>query len=155
MFLCYDYPGGSESPAAIDQRGFIDASFLLTFDPEQSVLAEAVDTPSGVPVEPEMEIVPREPVVPTPSSIDALRTPSGAYAREYRACYIAGKLAGGCAVVVNPNADVPVRFPFRGYTRTIQLRGRGVIAGLDDGLLAFGGAPAELIPPRGWVLALR
>ncbi len=154
MFLCYDYPGSSASPAAIDQRGYIAASFLLTFDPEESVLAEAVDTPSGVPVEPEMEIVPLEPVVPTPASIDALRTPSGAYAREYRACYIAGKLAGGCAVVVNANAVVPVRFPFRGYTRTIQLRGRGVIAGVDDGTLAFGGAPADLVPPRGWVIAL-
>lgn len=155
MLICYDYPSSAETPAAYDQRGYIAASFFLTYDPDESVLAEQVGTPSGVPVEPEMTLVPLQPVVPEPRTIDALRTPAGAYAREYRACYVRGAPVGPCAIVVNPNPLLPVLFPYRdGYHRTLRFTGRGVVDGLDDGKIVIGGPPGMMVGPRGWVIAL-
>jgi hypothetical protein len=131
------------------------AAFLLTFDPDESVLAEQVTTPSGVPVEPEMTFVPLDPVLPAPPAIDGLRVDGGAYLREYRACYLRGVPVGACAVAVNPSALVPAVFPHRdAYRRTLQIGGRGVVEGIDDGTISYGGAPAPLIAPRGWVIAL-
>jgi hypothetical protein len=156
MLICYDYPSGAADAAAYDQRGYIAASFLLTFDPRWSVLAEQVETPSGVDAEPESAFVPLDPVRAAPQSIEDLRTATGAYAREYRACYLHGRLLGGCAIVVNPDAHLPVFFPFRdGYRRTLRIAGRGAIAGIDDGTIALGAAPATLVAPLGWVIALR
>ena len=156
MLICYNYPSSAATAQAYDQRGYILASLLLTFDPRESVLGEAVATPSGVPVEPEAAFVPLQPVLPAPRAIDGLRTASGAYAREYGACYLRGKLVGGCAVVVNPNAILPVAFPYRdGYRRTLQIAGRGIVDGIDDGKVFFGAGPGPIVPPRGWVIALR
>ncbi len=64
MLICYAYPSSAATPAAYDQRGYILASLLLAYDPDESVLAEQVTTPSGLPVEPEMTFVPREPADP-------------------------------------------------------------------------------------------
>jgi len=156
MLVCYDYPSGAASASAYDQRGYILASLLLTYDAALSVLAEQVATPSGVDAEPESALVPLEPVAAQPASIAALRTATGAYAREYRACYLRGRPLGACAIVVNPNEHAPVLFPFRaGYTRTLRISGRGAIAGIDDGAIAFGGAPGALVEPLGWVIAIR
>jgi hypothetical protein len=156
MLICYNYPSGAATPQAYDQRGYILASLLLAFDPQETVMGEAVATPSGVPVEPETAFVPLQPVLPAPQTVDGLRTATGAYAREYRACYLRGTLAGPCAVVVNPSPLLPVPFPYRdGYTRTLQISGRGVIDGVDDGKVTFGGPPGLLVPPRGWVIAVR
>jgi len=156
MLICYNYPSSAATPAAFDQRGYILASLLLTYDPEESVLAEQVTTASGVPVEPEAAFVPTAPVVPQPRTIEGLRTATGAYAREYGGCYLHGALIGACAIVVNPNALLPVPFPYRdGYTRTLQISGRGVVSGVDDGAVAFGAAPSAFVAPRGWVIAVR
>jgi hypothetical protein len=154
MLFCFNYPSSAETPTAIDARGYILASFLLTFDPERSVLAEQAGGPSGLTVEPEAALVPLQPAIPTPVDIDGLRTSSGAYAREYRACYEAGTLAGPCAIVVNPNR-FPVLFPYRGYTRTMTISGRGIVPGLDDGRIGFGGPPGLVLPAQGWAIAFR
>lgn len=156
MLVCFNYPSSGVTAEAYDQRGYIMASFLLTYDPEQSVMAESAITPSGVPVEPEMTFVPLDPVVPAPASIEGLRTPMGAYAREYRACYLRGALIGACAVVVNPDAALPVPFPYRdGYHRTVQISGHGVIDGIDNGKITFAGPPGAFVGPRGWAIAVR
>lgn len=156
MLVCYNYPSSAATPQAIDQRGYIFASLLLTFDPERSVLAEQVETPSGVPVEPEAAFVPLDPVVAQPRTIAGLRTATGVYGREYRACYVRGKPIGACAIVVNPNPILPLPFPWRGaYSRTLQISGRGVIDGVDDGRLTFGPPPPLLVGARGWVIVAR
>ncbi len=68
----------------------------------------------------------------------------------------AGTLVGACAIVVNPNALLPMPFPYRdGYHRTLQISGRGVVDGVDDGKIAFGAAPGPFVAPRGWVIALK
>ena len=69
-------------------------------------LWETFTSPGGLRVFPESSVVPTEPIVPTPGSISALQTPSGAYAREYATCYVGGSSVGPCAAVVNPNAAI-------------------------------------------------
>jgi hypothetical protein len=156
MLVCYNYPSSAITPQALDQRGYIFASFLLTYDPQESVLAEQVTTASGVPVEPEAAFVPLQPVLAAPPSIDGLRTATGTYAREFRACYVRGTLVGGCAVVVNPNPLLPMPFPFRdGYRRTLQISGSGIVDGIDNGKMSFGAPPNAFVAPRGWSIALR
>jgi hypothetical protein len=117
------------------------ASWWLTYDPRWSVAQP--DMHSGwdaghyqVPVFAEYEIVPREPettVAPTGSSadIEELRTPTGAYAREFARCYQGGKPLGPCAAVVNPSSSRAVDLPkFRhAYTRSLVIGEKSLWSG--------------------------
>jgi hypothetical protein len=79
-------------------------------------------------------------VLPEPTSILNLIAFTGVFAREYRACYIQGKLVGKCAAVVNSqHSGTPRSFPWpRKYRHTLVLTGGGV---LDGGTIATNGPP--------------
>jgi hypothetical protein len=114
-------------------RTYFFASFLLTYDVASSVVNTEFLTPSQVTIMPETQLVAEQPLVPTPSSIDALAQPGGVYGREYATCYLAGASIGPCAVAVNPNnpkAVPPLPFPWPGkYTHTMTMNGAGAYDG--------------------------
>ena len=111
-FLCMVQDIGdasSEMPA----RLYAEASFLLTYRPSTSIYWTYFKTPSGFTVLPETQVVATEPVVRAPKDISGLLQSGGAYAREYKACYVAGVAVGPCAAVVNSNywASATFRLP--------------------------------------------
>jgi len=134
------------SARQIDDRLYSYASFLLTYDPNTSILWERYPTgPSGFPVNPESLLVPELPVIPAPTSITGLRLSTGAYGREYRACYVGGVLIGKCAVVVNPSYYYSRAFPYAGYNHTLVLSGSDL---LDGGTISTNGPPPPAtLPP--------
>jgi hypothetical protein len=138
-FLC----GGSNyQPAdqAIAERLYQDASFLLTYNPQTSMLSEHFQTPTRFHVEPESELVALEPLRPEPTRIVDLIVYTGVYAREYGACYLQGILVGKCAAVVNSKRSGTFKkFPWPAkYHHTLVLTGGGV---LDGGAIATNGPP--------------
>jgi hypothetical protein len=134
----------SDAAASADRRIYTYASFLLTYDPQSSVFWETYRTTSGFHVEPESQLVPLSPRVTAISDVSTLVQPGGAYAREYTACYLAGRSVGACAVVVNPT-DASVPFPFTQYHHTLQLSGGGIV---DGGTVTTSGpAPSTVLAP--------
>ena len=127
-FFCY---GRDMTPAdqAYESRLYTYASFLLTYDLATSVLWEYYKTPSGGHVMPETQLVATDPVVRSVPHINVLQTAGGAYARRYRACYIAGRSVGPCVAAVNPDESAAHSIDLSGYTRTLTLVGSGVFDG--------------------------
>ncbi len=127
--------------ASIALRTYYYASYLLTYDQNTTISETEFLTPSGVTVMPEQQLVPEQPLVPTPSSIDGLMQPSGVYGREYAACYLAGTSIGPCAVAVNPNNPhlQSLAFPWPGkYKHTLTMSGSGLY---DGGTVGTNGPP--------------
>ncbi|HWT05976.1 MAG TPA: hypothetical protein VN224_09495, partial [Xanthomonadales bacterium] len=81
------------------------ASWWMTYSESYSVAAPMNATSDGFTVVPEFEIVPRQPRATATSDVAVLRTPGGAYVREFGACYQAGTPIGPCAAVVNTTAS--------------------------------------------------
>src|ERR1700681_828314 len=81
------------------------ASWWMTYSESYSVAAPMNPTADGFTVVPEFEIVPRGPRATAMSDVAVLRTPGGAYVREFGACYQAGAPIGPCAAVVNTTAS--------------------------------------------------
>ena len=131
----------SSGATAQQARTYALASFLLTYNPQTSIFWEEFGTTSGFHVEPESQLVARDPVVAQPSSVASLQTSSGAYGREYQHCYYAGAFVGPCAVAVNSDTSVQHLFPYPQYTHTLVLNGAGV---LDGGTAAFNGPAAPM-----------
>lgn len=150
-FFCY---GNDTSPAesSTDNRLYVYASYLLTYDPHTSVLWEYYRTPSGFHVMPETQFVPLNPVRRTVRRASDLRNRDGVYVREYKNCYLAGRKAGKCAVVVNPDA-VEHRISLRGFTHVLSLNGSGVVDG-GTATLAGSSMPQSL-PPLSAAIAVR
>jgi hypothetical protein len=149
IFVCNERAERLSMDDAIDARMFSEASFLLTYDIGTTMVRQQFVTPSQLNLGPEIELVALDPVAPAPQSIDDLKTSTGAYGREYRACYIAGTPVGPCAAAVNPDKDGPHAFPFAGYARTMVLQGSGVE---DGGLMDMSGpAPTSIAPLQGVV----
>jgi hypothetical protein len=149
-FFCY---GRDTAPAdqEIPSRLYTYASFLLTYDPDTSVLWEYYKSPSGAHVMPESELVAWSPVRRV-NDIRRFRTENGVYVRAYRACYIAGRPVGPCAAAVNPDDEAhPLRL--FGYRRTLALSGAGVF---DGGTVQIVNQPppADLAPLQA-VIAFR
>jgi hypothetical protein len=144
LFMCYS-SNLSTASTAIAARLYVYASFLLTYDLGTSLIWEYFQTASWYTVEPESQLVALSPAVATPSTISGLRQSTGVYARKYGACYLAGRLVGACAVVVNSDNVSSHRFPFTGYHHTLALHGGGI---LDGGTVATNGAapPSNLAP---------
>lgn len=138
LFMCEEMPGNGDMGSLIDQRTYAEASLLLTFDPRTTMVHQAMQTASGVKLGPEVGLVAMDAASAAPSSIDALRTPGGAYAREYRACYVNGASVGPCAAVVNSNESGSVPFPLSGYSHTLVIKGSGV---MDGGTISVSGPP--------------
>lgn len=137
------YPS-SETPL----RNYIYASFLLTYNPSYSMLQEAFKSSYNFPVMPETGFVPLQPVT-TASSVTGYQTSTGAYMRQFGACYYRGSYKGKCAVVVNPTGGT-VTVPTTAYTHSLGLVGGGV---LDGGYVTFGNSrPSSLGPAQGAIL---
>jgi hypothetical protein len=152
LFFCFAASASAgDSPAGLDERAYVYASFLMVYQPRYSVLEMAPDaTRRRLSVFPEAQLVALDPVLPAPADIDALRTPSGAYVREYRSCYLAGRDPQPCAAVVNPATDRSVALTLPGYRHALALRG-GALA--DGGTVSrAGAAPVSLGPASGPVL---
>lgn len=144
FFYCYANTWSFTDSHAISLREYVDASFLLTYDPATSILWETFPTQSGFHVNPETQLVPLSPKHPSPSSIDDLRM-QNVYAQEYGACYIHGRSVGPCAVVVNPNY-VAYAWPFAPatYTHTLVIGGADLLEG--GWVRRDGPAPATSMP---------
>jgi hypothetical protein len=126
----------ASTTTGIAYRKYAYASFLLTYDVNNSSLWEGFVTASGYKVEPESKLVALNPVIATPSTIAGLKTASGVYARQYKACYIGGKLVGACAAVVNSDPTYAHAFPYTTYHHTLLLTGGGI---LDGGTVSAAG----------------
>lgn len=132
VFICHGdaYVQASSNDAL---RTYFYASFLLTYDVASSVVNTEFLTPSQVTIMPEAQLVPEQPLVPSPSKIDDLMQSGGVYGREYASCYLAGASIGKCAVAVNPNnpkSGPPLPFPWQGkYTHTMTMNGGGAYDG--------------------------
>jgi hypothetical protein len=150
-FVCNERVDRIEMDGAFDMRTYAEASLLLTYDAKTTIVRQQFQTPSWFNLGPEVEIVPLDPVVRAPATIDALRKPGGTYAREYLHCFVAGSPVGRCAAVVNPDSHAAHEFPFARYQHTMTLDGGGII---DGGRISIGGLPppAEL-PPASAVVA--
>jgi hypothetical protein len=149
-FFCY---GRDLSPAqeSYDGRLYTYASFLLTYDPNTTVLWEYYKTPSDLHVMPESQLVALHPVRAIRHVAD-LRANEGVYLREYKDCYIAGRRMGACVAAVNPDDDTHA-LNLRGYRRTLQLQGAGII---DGGTVRIANdPPPRSLASRGAVIAFK
>ncbi|MGC1380824.1 MAG: putative glycoside hydrolase [Candidatus Baltobacteraceae bacterium] len=150
LFFCY---GNDTTPAdrALERRLYVDASFLLSYDPSYSILWEYYEGRSRFHVMPEAQLVPLRPAAAL-RSVDALRSPTGVYQRTYAACYVAGVDRGRCTIAVNPTLQ-PLSLALPEYTRTLTLAGGGI---LDGGSVRIGTArPPAQLAPLGAVIAFR
>lgn len=144
LFICQER-NLNDASTQTDARIYALASFLLTYNPQNSVLWEEFNTASGLHVFPESQLVALNPRVAAPTDVSGLQQTGGAYGREFANCYIAGKFVSSCAVVVNPDTQFSHTFPFPQYTHTLVLSGSGTI---DGGTMSTGGgAPPTTLGP--------
>jgi len=128
LFVCVgEAPPGRDASRLTHQRLYQVASFLLTMDPDTSILSEAYPTKSHFQVFPESLLAPFNPVGPQPASVaDLVIASSGGadlYGREYSSCPVSGANAGGCFVVVNPStAAIAFQWPSK-YVATVKISG--------------------------------
>jgi hypothetical protein len=149
IFICHaDWYVKAQN--SMGQRLYFYASFLLTYDRTDQVVDTQFDTPSGLHVMPEAQLVPTSPKVSAPSDISGLLQPSGVYGREYNACYLAGQLVGACAIVVNmhnPQRGPPMAFPWPAtYHHTLTMSGAGAY---DGGRVSITGPAPPVNMPGG------
>lgn len=155
-YFCFgEYYGGASHP---DVRLYYLASWWLSYDPSWSVAVPKITSPPDphgyeVEVYPEYGIVPRNPVQSaTTPDVNQLRTPTGAYVREFATCYQDGAPIGGCAAVVNPSATATVSMPpmTRAYKSSLVVNGASWYMG---GTATWtGSVPASLSPAQGIIL---
>jgi hypothetical protein len=177
MFVNYDYIGDQGAnnrgrPADADQRGYIYASFMLLYDPVQSVYmtgewgAQHKAVAPAI-VFPENLLVPLQPLTTAvwPRRVDALAR-GGAYVREFAACGYAGHPIGPCAAVVNPSSSNAIPLPAltQHYGHSVALTGDdGAFTGRhgtpnygDDGDVDFTSQPVPAtLPAAGWTILVR
>jgi hypothetical protein len=147
--IFWDYARAIGNPSSeTSLRNYIYASFLLTYSPSYSMLQEAFKSAYAFPVMPETGFVPLNPTT-TASTVTGYLTSTGAYMRQYGACYYRGSYKGKCAVVVNPGSST-VSIPTTAYTHSLGLVGGGV---LDGGYVTFTNSrPSSLGPAQGVIL---
>jgi hypothetical protein len=149
-FVCLgnDY---TSSSSAYNARLYEYASFLMSYDPNTTLLWEDYTTTSKVGIEPESQLVALHPRIAAPSSIGALKVGTGyVFAREYGACYLAGKYVGPCATVVNSDYYYSHPFPYTKYHHSLVLSGGGI---LDGGTVRTNGATPTTMPPLSAAIA--
>jgi len=154
-FLCR---GLGTLPAATSQseRMYMYASFLMTYDPNTSIISEQFATQgAALMVDPESGFVALDPLVPEPSAITALESSSWTFGRQYADCYLFGRPVGPCAAVVNADSSKFAHpFPWPGvYKHSLVLHG-GVIT--DGGWAGYQGpAPPAQVPGASAVIAIQ
>ena len=116
--------------ATPSNRMYVLASWWMTYDDVRSIIVPHALAPDGFSVLPEFEIVPRQPRATATATVSSLRAASGAYVREFAACYQAGSAIGPCAAVVNPTSS-PVATPSLtgSYTAALALDDRSAYTG--------------------------
>jgi hypothetical protein len=146
--LCY-MDGRPTNPS----RLYALASWWLSYDPQWSVAAPIQQAVKSS-LFPEFSIVPRFPSRTVVARVWELRDATGAYVREFGACYQERVLIGGCAAVVNPTTSV-VAMPrlSAAYHRSLVLRGADVLAGGSTAWITAGPPPA--LAPKTAVVLLR
>jgi hypothetical protein len=149
MFWCFNTARDAGS-ASIPLRTYAYASFLLTYDPASSLYQTQMKTPSALRIFSETGLVPMAPAVAPPGAVKSLQTSSGAYGREFGACYYRGAPVGGCAVIVNPDVVPHANDYAAAYTRSVVLSGAGVLDG--GSLVTNGPVPATLDPHMAAIL---
>ncbi len=155
LFVCnstYVTPGAQ----AIADRLYLYASYLLTYDPNTTLIEMQFTTFSGLSVFPETELVAKQPVIAEPSSPSGLLQSGGAYGRQYKQCYVLGVYVGPCAAVVNSNAQGQQAVPFpwpSTYHHTLFISGGGVLDG--GAIYTTGGAPPATLPSSTGVIAFQ
>jgi hypothetical protein len=126
------------------------ASWWLTYTEPYSIAAPIGVLSDGMTVAPEYDIVPRQPRATATTDVKALRSATGAYVREFAACYQAGASIGACAAVVNPtNSTVAMPSLSGHYTVALSVDDRSAYAG---GQATWTGAVPAQIPPLGAVV---
>jgi Hypothetical glycosyl hydrolase family 15 len=150
LFFCLSNDT-TQASEALDARLYVYASFLLSYDPSLSVLWELYQDPLRFHVMPETQLFADEPGS-SARTLSDLKTPSGVYQREFRACYLAARSIGPCAVAVNPDAQAhPIQLS--AYRRTLQLSGDSI---LDGGTAIVSGvAPPAGLAPLSAVIAIK
>lgn len=176
-FVNYQYigsEGASNRGTAddYDQRGYIEASFMLIFDDVHSVYKTGLwgahlGVKAPVIVFPENLLVPLRPLKTAvwPERVDTLRS-GAAYVREFAECGYAGRSIGPCAAVVNPSSSASVPLPAlrQGYHHAIAFTGNdGAFTGRhgtpdygDTGDIDFTSHPVPTtLAPAGWAILVR
>ena len=93
----------------------------------------------GLPVCPETQLVPVQPL-----------DPPGSNPRRFAACYLAGRAVGPCAALVNPSSTATVAVP-RGLGKHLMVLHGGSV--FEGGLVTLDGAvPARLGPAEAVIL---
>jgi hypothetical protein len=119
------------APATPGNRIYEMASWWMTYTEPYSVAAPLNAPSDGSTVLPEYDLVPRQPRASATSDVAALHSASGAYVREFAACYQAGVAIGPCAAVVNPSVSAAVPMPALSghYTSTLVVDDKSAYAG--------------------------
>jgi hypothetical protein len=158
LFVCVgEAPPGRDASRLTHQRLYQLASFLLTVDPNTSILSEAYPTKSHFQVFPESLLAPTNPVESQPASIADLVIASSSggdlYGREYLTCPVSGANAGGCFVVVNPSTvAIAFQWPPK-YVATVKLSGSDLLDPPAK-LVTSGPPPPAMIAAGTAVIAL-
>jgi len=99
------------------------ASWWLTYDPNYSVALELITSSSAVDLFPEVMLVPTNPLQTAGSNdVAALQSSTGAYIRQFGACYYDKIPWGSCAAVVNPtSSSVSMPSAASGYHHALAL----------------------------------
>jgi hypothetical protein len=137
------------------------ASHWIVYDPRYSVEALAEVNPAARSAGgndttfPEQEIVPSQPLIPTPADRNVARfeTEPGLFVREYAQCYEAGVPIGGCAAIVNTTGEpLPLAGLRQRYGRVLVRNYRATWAA---GGVPFWsrGVPAEIGGRDGFIVA--
>jgi hypothetical protein len=129
------------------------ASWWLTYDANYSVALELMSSDANpVYVFAEEMLVPTGPLQTAGASIGSLQNASGAYARQFSACYYDKVSWGSCAAVVNPSGTSTVNMPAfaSNYHHSLSLDLNNLYAGGHASLSS--GVPGTLSPGTAVVL---
>jgi hypothetical protein len=154
-FLCRGL-GTLPSATAQSERIYMYASFLMTYDPNTSIISEQFATQNtGLMVDPESGFVALDPLVPEPSAITALESSNWVFGRQFADCYLFGRAVGACAAVVNADSSKFAHpFPWPGvYAHSLVLHGGAILDGGRAGVR--GGAPPAQVPGASAVIAIQ
>jgi len=153
LFFCLSNDR-TDATTAIASRKYVYASFMMSYDAATSLLWDYYHTASGYHVLPETRLVPTAPVVAAPPDISGLKDVTGNYKREYNACYIAGRLVGACATIVNSDRSSSHPLPAgiaAKYHHTLVLSGASVVEG--GTMSTNGAAPPAAVPVTTGIVA--
>ena len=145
LAVCY-----MTADATPSNRLYEMASLWMTYDEKYTVAAPVAKLADTTSVVPEYDIVPRQPLKTAANDVAELKSSTGAFVREFAACYQGGASIGPCATVVNPTAGTVAMPPLSGhYSTSLVLNNASVIAG---GTATWSGSVPSQVPSVGAVV---